>query len=139
MPEETATTWLRNCADSANALDLERHLNLISRKVRLTGIPGFDALGYDDWAAQCGHEFENKILERVTYSGLKLVADTPSQIMFRTFETVKGTDGTTNAQGVEMLIELEEDGQWRLIQERVMPADETAHFQLTPDSHPVID
>jgi len=138
MAEETVKGWLQKCVKSANALDLDRHLGLISRKISLTGVPGFDEIGFDDWAAQCKHEFENKILRRVSYSGLKMVADTPERIMFRTFETVQGSDGTTNAQGVEMLIELEPDGEWRLVQERVMPPDETAFYKLTPESQPVI-
>jgi len=137
MDDVIVTNWLQECVDSANALDLERHLDLISRKVRVTGVPGFDALGYKDWEAQCTHEFENKILAQVTYAGLKLVAATDNQVMFRTFETVTGTDGKVNAQGVEMLIERESDGKWRLIQQRLMSPNETAHFELAPDSRPV--
>lgn len=138
MPEEIARNWLQQSADSANALDLDRHMSLISKKISLTGLPGFAEIGYDDWAAQCKHEFDNKLLQHVSYAGLRMVVDTPKRIMFRTFETVAGSDGTVNAQGVEMLIEQEADGEWRLVQERVMAADETAFFKLAPESGPAI-
>jgi ketosteroid isomerase-like protein len=50
--------------------------------------------------------------------------------MFKTFETVEGSDGTINAQGIEVLLEQEDDGQWRLVHERVLPADEAEHDRL---------
>lgn len=132
MPENIAKQWLKASAETANAHDYDAHMNLISKNVSLSGVPGFDEIRYDDWAAQCKHEFENKLLKRVTYDGLKMVIDSPKQIMFRTFETVEGSDGTVNAQGIEMLIETEEDGQWRLVQERVLAPEETAYHKLKP-------
>ena len=38
----------------------------------------------------------------------------------------------TMEAGVEMLLDKEEDGKWRLVQERILPPDETAHDQLVP-------
>ena len=119
-------------AHTANAKDFTAHMELISRRVNLQGVPGFETIGYEDWARQCQYEFENNILKSVRYDGFKLVADTSERIMFKTFETVEATDGTINAQGVEMLLEKEDDGKWRLVQERVLPSDEAAHDNLIP-------
>ena len=119
-------------AHTANAKDFTAHMELISRRVNLQGVPGFETIGYEDWARQCQYEFENNILKSVRYDGFKLVADTAERIMFKTFETVEATDGTINAQGVEMLLEKENDGKWRLVQERVLPSDEAAHDNLIP-------
>ena len=69
-------------------------------------------------------------MKSVRYDGFKLVAATTTRVMFKTFETVEGSDGTINAQGIEILLEQEADGQWRLVQERVLPADEAQHDQL---------
>lgn len=52
--------------------------------------------------------------------------------MFKTFETVEATDDTINAQGVEILLEKEADDKWRMVQERILPDDESAHDQLLP-------
>ena len=52
--------------------------------------------------------------------------------MFKTFETVEGTDGTVNAQGIELLLEKEAGEKWRLLQERILPADEARHNNLLP-------
>lgn len=130
MTIKIAQQWLQDSARSANALNLNEHMNLISKRVSLTGVPGFDSIGFDDWHAQCEHEFTNKLLKRVQYQGFKLIVETDTRVMFKTHETVEGVDGTINAQGVEMLLEKEADGVWRLLQERVLPAEETAHDKL---------
>ena len=132
MSQSIAEQWLLDIAHTANAKDFTAHMELISRRVNLQGVPGFETIGYEDWARQCQYEFENNILKRVRYDGFKLVADTSERIMFKTFETVEATDGTINAQGVEMLLEKENDGKWRLVQERVLPSDEAAHDNLIP-------
>ncbi len=132
MSQTIAEQWLLDAVTTANNKDLEAHMELISRRISLQGMPGFESIGYEDWSRQCQHEFENSLLKSVRYDGFKLVADTPTRIMFKTFETVEATDGTINAQGVEMLLEKEEDGKWRLVQERILPPDESAHDQLVP-------
>ena len=132
MTQAIAQQWLQESAATATAKDLAAHMDLISQRVSLTGVPGFELIDHASWAAQCKHEFENNILKSVRYDGFKLVAETESRIMFKTYETVEATDGTVNSQGVEMLLEKENDNNWRLVQERVLPDDETAHDNLMP-------
>jgi ketosteroid isomerase-like protein len=130
MSEQIAKQWLDAVVHTANNKELEAHLDLISRDVRVTGLPGFDVIGYDDWAAQCQYEFENNVLHSVSYQGLKILEGTDNKIIFKTYETIKGTDGTVNAQGIEVLLLKEDDGKWRVIQERVLPEDEVKLDQL---------
>jgi len=132
MSKEIAIQWLKEIANTANTKDHLAHMDLISKRVSLHGMPEYEGIDYDDWFRQCQHEFENNLLKSLRYDGLKLVADTDKAIMFKTFETVEGSDGTTNAQGVEILLEQEEDGKWRMVQERILPPDETAHDKLIP-------
>ena len=130
MSEKIAQQWLNDVAASANALELEQHMNLISKRVALTGVPGFDTIGYDDWHAQCAHEFKQGLLKSVDYRGLKMIVDGDTRIMFKPWETVIGKDNETRAQGIEVLIEKENDGVWRLTQERVLSDEESAHDGL---------
>ncbi len=116
--------FLDNMAATANALDLEQHMNLISKEVSVFGVPGFDVIGYDDWFNQCKHEFENRLLKKVSYRGLNVLAETPDRVMFKSVETVEGVDGTVNTNGIEFIIQKEDDGNWRVSQERVLPEDE---------------
>jgi hypothetical protein len=119
-----AQEFLDRMASTANALDLEQHMNLISRDVGVFGVPGFDVIGYDDWYNQCRYEFENRLLKQVSYKGLNVLAETPDRIMFKSIETVVGVDGATSTSGIEFIIGKEDDGQWRVTQERVLPDDE---------------
>ena len=111
-------------AETANTLDPDAHMNLISKDVSVFGVPGFDIIGYDDWFNQCKHEFENKLLKQVSYKGLNVLAKTPEKIMFKSLETVEGADVTVISSGIEFFIQKEEDGVWRVSQERVLPDDE---------------
>ena len=99
MSETIARQWLQNAATTASNKDHEAHMALISKKVSLQGVPGYDNIGYDAWAAQTQHEFAQNILKAVRYDGFKLVTATDSHIMFKIFETVEANDGSSNAQG----------------------------------------
>ena len=118
--QQIAGQWLMHTAESAGQRDLETHMGLISKRVSVLGVPGFDNIDYDTWYKQCSHQFENAMIKSVAYKGFNLVSATETQIMFTVFETVVGTDGTLNEQIVEMSLEKEDDDVWRLVQERVL-------------------
>lgn len=137
MSEETRATaeviareWLDASALTATKRDFDGHFSLISQKVQVTGMPGFESISYDDWARASKKDFEDKVLDSVSYEGLKMSAHNDKQIMFKTLETVHVNDGTKKTHGVEIVLQLEEDGVWRVIQERVMTGNEIRHVGL---------
>jgi hypothetical protein len=119
-----AEEFLELMAGTANELNLGAHMNLISKDVSVFGIPDFEMIGYEDWYRQCEHEFANKLLKRVSYRGLKVLAEMPERVMFKSIETVEGSDGSVNTNGIEFIISKESDGEWRVTQERILPEDE---------------
>jgi len=129
-PEQIAQAWLNASADTATNKQFDVHFNLISKKVRVTGVPGYESISYDDWARQSEQEFKDDVLKSVEYDGLKLTANNDTQIMFKTVESIFANDGSNRKHGVEILLEKEEDDVWRVIQERVMTDDETRHAGL---------
>ena len=116
--------FLAVMVETANKLDFNAHMNLISKDVSVYGVPGFEVISYDDWYKQCEHEFENKLLKKISYEGLNILAEMPDRVMFKSLETVEGSDGSVNTSGIEFIIQKEDDGQWRVSQERVLPEDE---------------
>jgi len=124
MSEEIALNWLINIVDTLSNKDLKGHLNLISKSVSLTGIAGYENIDYAAWSAQCEHEFTNNLVKSLNYSGLKLLAADDDRIKFKTLETIEATDGTRKSMGIEVVIQKENDGVWRVIQERVLPDNE---------------
>ena len=125
MTHKIAADMLAALTKTANALDYEAHMALISPSVRVFGVPGFAVIDYGDWARQCRHEFAEKLLKGVRYEGLDIVTCTPGHVLFKTREITEGTDGTVNDHGLEILIQQESDGAWRVTQERVLSVDET--------------
>lgn len=116
--------FLSAMAETASKHDFEAHMNLISKDVAVFGIPGFEEISYNDWFNQCKEEFENKVLKSVAYEGLKILDEAPDRVMFQTIETIEGTDGLVKVNQLVVVIQEEEDGQWRVVQERVLPDDE---------------
>ena len=126
--QSIAEQWLSKVTETVQHRDHAAHMDLISKKIHLIGVPGFDSIGYDDWAKQTRHEFENNLVNDIRYQGLKIRAATATRIMFSTYETVSANDGTQNQQGIECLLEKEDDDAWRLSQQRVMDEAETDQF-----------
>ena len=124
MESKPARDMLEALALTANAGVHTSHMDLISKEVSVYGVPGFDVVAYDDWARQCQHQFDDGLLKRVSYEGLRVVTVTSGSVLFKTTETVEGTDGSVNRHGLEVLIRQEEDGKWRVLQERILAEDE---------------
>ena len=118
--QQIAEQWLTAAAESAGQKDLGQHMGMISKRVSVQGVPGFDNIDYDTWYQQCKHQFENSMIKSIAYKGFNLVSATDAQIIFTVFEAVVGSDGTLNEQIVEMSLEKEDDDAWRLVQERVL-------------------
>lgn len=118
--QQIAEQWLTDAAESAGQKDLKSHMGMISKRVSVLGVPGFDKIDYDIWYKQCRHQFEMSMIKSIAYKGFTLISATANQIMFTILEQVVGTDGTLNEQLVEMTLEKEDDAVWRLVQERVL-------------------
>ena len=54
-----AKEWLAALARTANTKDYASHMNLISKRAQVHGVPRFEVIDHDAWAAQCKHEFES--------------------------------------------------------------------------------
>lgn len=113
--------WLASRTITANEKNLSEHLNLISRQVKLLGVPNFDVIDYANWARQCEHEFTTNVLKDVAYEGADILSAAEKHIMFQTLETVRANDGKTLSNRLEIVIEKESDGQWRVIEEKILP------------------
>ncbi|MDH5394137.1 MAG: hypothetical protein OEY11_13200 [Gammaproteobacteria bacterium] len=118
--QQIAEQWLTQAAESAGRKDLQAHMGMISKRISVAGVPGFDNIDYDIWYTQCKHQFEMSMIKSIAYKGFNLVSATATQITFTIYETVVGTDGTLNEQIMEMLLEKEDDNVWRLLSERVI-------------------
>lgn len=119
-PEQIARNWLDACCETLDRYDHAAHMELISRSVRVLGIPGYEVIGYDDWHAQCEYEFGEKLIAGARYEGLDILNHDPSHIRFVTTETISAVDGTVDSHPIEILLTREADGKWRVTEERLL-------------------
>ncbi len=128
--ESIAKRWLTESARTAAEKDHAAHMDLISRQVKLYGVADFDVIEYDQWSAQCASDFAAGMITAVGYQGLKMLASNDNKVMFKTIETLDTRDGQTIENGIEVVLEKESDGKWRLIQERILTVEEVKHDGL---------
>lgn len=119
--------FLNAMATTATEHEFEKHMELISKKITVYGVPGFETVSYDDWFRQCEKEFNEKLIKHVSYEGLKIIKATDLIIMFKTIEHIESTDNKKSATAVEMVIIFEQDevdgeikGVWRVTQEKIL-------------------
>lgn len=120
----TPQEFLTAMAETASRHDFEAHMDLISKDVEVYGIPNFEKITYDDWYNQCKEEFENQLIASVTYAELEVRSETPDEIFFVAVELIEATDGHSNCSRIQFLIRKEDDGQWRVVLERILPEEE---------------
>lgn len=129
MSNPVVDSWLGQFVATAVARDLEGHMAMISPQVMVFGVPGFDTLGYEDWYRQCEHEFPQGLITDLEYSRIKVRTTSEQDILFKSLETTRTSDGGRLAQAVEMLLQHEDDD-WKLKQLRILPEDEARHDGL---------
>jgi len=117
----TPQEFLAVMAETANNHDFATHMNLISKEVKVYGVPNFEVINYNDWYNQCKKEFEDMLLNRISYQGLQILAESPNRVKFAVIEIAEATDGHENIYCVEFTIQKENDGQWRVVEERILP------------------
>ena len=122
--KEIIKIFLSAMAETASQHDLKNHMNLISKKVEVFGVPGFETISYDDWFRQCEKEFKEKLIKEVGYENIDIIDSNESVIMFKTIERIEATDNKKNTSNVVIVITREDDGEWRVTQERILTADE---------------
>ena len=122
--------WMQKTAETLSNHDVQGHLALISKEVKVHGVPDLEIIDYNDWAAQVEHEFTNKLVKSVKFLGDRVRVENPDDIMFVTLEVITASDGQVINNGLEVVLKKENDGIWRVIQERILDKGESQHFGL---------
>ena len=126
--EQIINRWLNACGQTIRDYNHSGHMNLISKQIKVFGIPGFDVIGYQDWSSQCEHEFQERLVSDTKYHGLKIRHEDDGQIVFITLESISTADGINEQHVIEAILSKETDGEWRLTQERLLDDAEAQHW-----------
>lgn len=117
--EHTVSAWCLAMTDSVRNADLDAHMSNISSRVSVYGNPSKDIIRYEDWKARRQFEFKSGEVLAINYLKVRIVSYTPRRIRFSTTETTVTKDGKILVLNKIIILELEEDGVWRAMEENV--------------------
>lgn len=120
MSQELIRNWLKSMSDSVKNRDLESHMELVSKKVQVYGIPNHDVLGYKDWYRRRRNEFNNKRLAGLSYNNLNIKTITLRRLGFEVTELMQAANGQQIQIEKQIILEQEEDKQWRVVEETIL-------------------
>jgi hypothetical protein len=119
IAEHAMLAWCLGMSDSVKHADFERHMSSVSRKVKVYGVPSKEVIDYRDWATRRKFEFKHGEVLSLNYQKSRLISATPRRIRFSTVETTVAKDGKMLLLSKNIILEHEDDGIWRVVEELV--------------------
>jgi hypothetical protein len=119
MSQELILNWLKRVSESVKNRDLDAHMALVSKNVRIYGIPNQEILGYRDWYQRRRNEFKNDRLASLSYKNLSIRTITLRRLGFSITELMQATNGQQIKIDKDIMLEQEEDKQWRVVEETI--------------------
>jgi len=102
--------------------DLDAHVRCMSRRLRVFGVPGVEALDYAGWFQRRSNELQKPLLYSLAYRDLAIHDADTQEITCSVREVMKGMQGTVMMLDKDMTIVREQDGRWRVLSERIKGA-----------------
>ena len=119
MSQELILNWLDELSESVKHHDLDAHMALVSKKVQVYGLPSKNIVNYQGWKKRRGNEFERNLLASLSFSNLNIKTITLRRFGFEVTETMLATNGKSLNIEKEMILELEDDEKWRVVEETI--------------------
>lgn len=119
MSENTVRQWLKALAESVAERNLNRHMDLVSQRVYVYGLPGNKSVDYKGWRQRRKNEFSRGLLKSLSHNEIKIKTITLRRIGFQTTETLEAANGTRVIVNKDIMLEQEEDKNWRVVEEKI--------------------
>ncbi len=123
-PAEIAQAWSLACCETLEKRDLDAHMNLISKQVKVFGLADFDSIDYHFWRNQLTQQFANDTVSSVRYYINAVKADSDSLIKFTAIEYLTDKEGKEHENPLLIVLEKEADDVWRVIEEKILTNEE---------------
>ncbi len=117
--QHTAEDWLAAITKTVELRNIHAHMGLVSKSVRVYGVPGADTIAYIDWRKRRQTEFEKNLLKALSYDFIRMKKITSKRLHFIAVETMSGMSGDSFEINKEIIIEKEYDGVWRVVEEKI--------------------
>ncbi len=119
MSELDIRKWLSDISESVRERDIDRHMNLVSEKVSVYGLPNGKVLNFDDWRQRRENEFKRGILKAISYDKLQVKNFGLRRLIFGIEEIMDATNGDMVIINKQVILEQEDDNQWRVVEESI--------------------
>ncbi|HKK04448.1 MAG TPA: hypothetical protein VKA50_01195 [Gammaproteobacteria bacterium] len=121
ISEDTATVkhWLDRIMHSVATRDLDGHMALVSKKVQVYGVPGNEVIDYRGWERRRRNEFNKGLLMRISYGEPQVKIMGLKRISFNIEEKLHAHNGHQVVVNKDIVLEREDDDQWRVVEEQV--------------------
>ncbi len=119
MSELDIRKWLSNITETVKTKDLQKHMELVSKNVVIYGMPKGKTLNYANWYNRRKSEFERSTLKDLTYNNLKIKNFGLRRLIFDIEEIMDGSNGDMAIINKQVILEQEQDGQWRVVEETI--------------------
>lgn len=117
--QNTAQDWLLAITKTVQLRNIHAHMGLVSKSVRVYGVPGIEAITYIDWRKRRQSEFEKNLLKELSYDFIRMKKITIKRLHFIAIETMLGNRGDSFEINKEIILEKEYDGIWRVVEEKI--------------------
>jgi len=119
MPQTIIGNWLEKLTRSVEKRDLAAHMQLISERVQVYGLPGGQIIDYQQWKNRRYTEFNQAQLLALGYRLLNIKTITSRRLGFHVEETMQACNGMCVFIDKDIILELEADEQWRVVEENI--------------------
>ena len=123
-PEDIINDWALASCETLEDGDVEAHMNLISKQVQVYGLANHDVVDYNFWHTQVSEQFTQGMVVSARYYLHSFRSDSDSQIIFTAIEYLTDKDGNQHETPIEVVLSKEDDGVWRVLQEKILNDDE---------------
>ena len=119
MEKDIIQNWFAEMVHSVVTRDLDAHMALVSKQVQVYGLPGRNPVDYRSWLQRRNNEFSKMRLRSLHYDGVRIKTIGLKRLAFSTKETMTANDGSRVIINKDIMLQKEEDQQWRVIEETI--------------------
>lgn len=117
--EKIVDEWVGKMTYTVATRNLEEHMGLISKSLKLFGLPSDEVVDYVGWRNRRKYEFTQGLLQSVTYRDIEVLDADKDQITVDYWEILRGTQGERYEIQKEAVLMKEPDKVWRLMTEQI--------------------
>lgn len=121
---EIAEEWALACCETLERRDVEGHMNLISKRVKVYGLANVDVVEFDFWLRQVQEQFSAGTVTSLRYDLNAVKADSDTQIRFTAVEYLADAEGKERETPLVITLCKESDGVWRATEETILTRDQ---------------